>query len=314
MPARHRLIADVGTVHRGAFDPAYTAVLTVDPGDLVELTTLSGGLRDLPDTDAGFTVTPEHRAVLETVPPGIGPHLMTGPIHVRGARPGDELVVELVEIELAQDWGWNVIVPGEGTLPGDFPHERRIHVAIDRERRTVTLPWGLELKAQPFFGVIGVAPTPGLGRQTSLIPGDFGGNLDNRLLQAGTQLHLPVFNDGALVSVGDGHALQGDGEVNVSAIETALAGTLRLTVIPGTGLTQPWAQTPTHYVTMAFHRDLDQAAEAAVRSMVGLAQRVGGLTAPDAYTLCSIAADVAVTQLVNINKGVHVTLPKATLT
>ena len=155
---------------------------------------------------------------------------MTGPIAVAGANPGDELVVEVLAMGLAQDWGWNLIAPGKGTLPEDFPSARRIHVAIDRQRGRVRMPWGLELPAAPFFGIIGVAPPPADGRQTSVIPRAFGGNIDNKNIGAGATLHLPVFNAGALLSVGDGHAMQGDGEVCLTAIETGLSGTLRVTV------------------------------------------------------------------------------------
>lgn len=310
---QHRLSAGVGTVHRGVFAADFEPVLEVDAGEVVELTTLSGGLADLPGVDSGFAVAPEHRAVLDEVAPGEGPHFMTGPIAVRDARPGDELVVELLAIELAQEWGWNLILPGEGALPDLFPYERRLHVAIDRERGQITMPWGLELTADPFFGVIGVAPEADAGHRTSLIPGRFGGNLDNRHLGAGAKLHLPVFAPGALLSVGDGHALQGDGEVCVSAIETALRGTLRLSLEHGTGIEQPWAETSSHLIAMGIDRDLDEAARIAVGEMVQLIQRFSGLGAADAYTLCSVAADLRVTQLVNVEKGVHAMLPKAAL-
>ena len=311
--AHHNLPAGVGSVHRGVFAAAIPPVLTIASGDTVEVTTLSGNADDLPAAGSGFTVLPEHRNVLEKVAAGEGPHLMTGPIAVAGAEPGDELVVDILAVALNHDWGWNLIAPGKGTLPEDFPNMRRIHVAIDRARGVVTMPWGLELKAAPFFGIIGVAPAPADGRRTSVVPRAFGGNIDNKNLGAGATLHLPVLAAGALLSVGDGHALQGDGEVCLTAIETGLRGTLRVSVAKGTGIVQPWAETPTHYITMGFDPDLDQAARIALRDMIRLAQRVGGLGAEDAYTLCSIAADLHVTQLVNISKGVHVMLAKQAL-
>jgi acetamidase/formamidase len=175
------------------------------------------------------------------------------------------------------------------------------------------MPWGLELTAQPFFGIIGVAPAPADGRLTSVIPRAWGGNIDNKNLGAGATLHLPVFNKGALLSAGDGHAIQGDGEVCLTAIETGLRGTLRVTLAKNIGIALPWAQTPSHWITMAFDRDLDVAAQSAVREMVKLIERRGGLSAADAYTLCSVAADVHVTQLVNIHKGAHVMLAKSAL-
>jgi acetamidase/formamidase len=307
------LRAGVGAVHRGIFDATLPAVLTISSGDIVELTTLSGNDDELPPSDAGFTVLTEHKAVLASIAPGEGPHFMTGPIAVAGAVPGDELVVEIVEIGLLQDWGWNAIAPNKGTLPDHFPHLRRIHVGIDRARGTLTMPWGLELKTAPFFGIIGVAPPPAMGRVTSNIPRAFGGNMDNKNLRPGAKLHLPVFNPGGLLSVGDGHAVQGDGEVCLTALETALTGRIRITLEKGTGIDRPWAETPSHIITMAFDPDLDAAAESAVYEMVKMIARLSGLAAEDAYTLCSIAADVHVTQLVAVHKGIHVMLPKSAL-
>jgi acetamidase/formamidase len=311
--ARHTLKASVRTVHRGIFDAGLPPVLAVESGDIVEVTSLSGNSEDLPGLSSGFNVLPEHQAVLTGTTPGEGPHFMTGPIAVRGALPGDELVVEIMAVALLQDWGWNLIAPQKGTLPEQFPQMRRIHVGIDRARGIVTLPWGLQLPAAPFFGIVGVAPPPEMGRVTSVIPRAFGGNIDNRHLGARGTLHLPVFNEGALLSVGDGHAIQGDGEVCLTAIETALSGTLRVTLKKDTGIARPWAETPSHVITMAFDPDLDIAAQSAVHEMVRLIERTSGLSAADAYTLCSVAADVHVTQLVNVHKGVHVMLRKDTL-
>src|SRR5664279_5042798 len=313
MSAHHKLLAGVDTVHRGVFDASIAPVLSIESGDIVEITTLSGADEDLPDANSNFSVSTEHIDVLANVVPGEGPHFMTGPITVRGAMPGDELTVEVLAMELAENWGWNLTRPGKGALPEEFPATRRIHVGIDRNLGVLTMPWGLELSAEPFFGIIGVAPPLTDGRLTSVIPQAWGGNIDNKNLGAGATLHLPVFNAGALLSAGDGHAIQGDGEVCLTAIETGLRGTLRLTVVKGTHLTQPWAETPTHYITMAFDSDLDIAAKSAVREMVKLIKRIGGLSAADAYTLCSIAADVHVTQMVNVNKGVHVMVKKILL-
>ena len=313
MSARHTLKADVRVVHRGFFDAALPPVLTIESGDVVEVTTLSGNLADLPGPRLRFTVLPEHQAVLAGVAPGEGPHLMTGPIAVNGAERGDELIVEILAAAPLQDWGWNLVLPRMGTLPEHFPQKRHLHVGIDRTRGIVTMPWGLQLHAAPFFGIIGVAPPPAWGRVTSVIPGPFGGNIDNRHLGAKGILHLPVFNPGALLSVGDGHALQGDGEVCLTAIETALAGTLRVTLKKDTGIARPWAETPSHFITMAFDPDLNAAARVAVYEMIKLIERTSGLSAADAYTLCSIAADVHVTQLVNVSKGIHVMLRKTLL-
>jgi acetamidase/formamidase len=172
---------------------------------------------------------------------------------------------------------------------------------------------GLKLEAAPFFGIIGVAPPPAMGRANSIVPRAFGGNIDNKHFGAGATVHLPVFNPGGLVSVGDGHALQGDGEVCLTAVETALAGTLRITLVKNIGIVRPWAETPSHVITMAFDPDLDVAAASALREMIALIERATGLSAADAYSLCSIAADMHVTQLVNLHKGIHVMLAKSAL-
>ena len=313
MSARHTLRAAVGTVHRGAFDAAFPPVLTIASGDVVAVTTLSGNPDQIPPPELGFTVLPEHRDVLARVPRGEGPHFLTGPIAVEGAMPGDELIVDIVAMELAQDWGWNRFAPGMGALPEQFPDARCIHIAIDRTTGTLTLPWGLKLKAAPFFGIIGVAPPAAMSPATSIIPRAFGGNIDNKHFGAGSTVHLPVFNPGGLLSVGDGHALQGDGEVCVTAVETGLAGTLRVTLAKNTGIARPWAETPTHVITMAFDPDLNVAAASALREMIALIERATGLSAADAYSLCSIAADMHVTQLVNLHKGIHVMLAKSAL-
>jgi acetamidase/formamidase len=313
MGVHHLLPADVGTVHRGTFDAAIAPALTIESGDTVEITSLSGDPADLPPAQSGFTVSAEHRRVMERVATGIGPHFMTGPIVIKGAMPGDELMIDILSMELANDWGWNRTRAGKGTLPDEFPDERRMHIGIDRQRRVVKMPWGLELPAAPFFGVIGVAPPAADGPLTSVVPRAWGGNIDCRHLGAGARLHLPVFNDGALLSAGDGHALQGDGEVCLTAVETALRGTLRVTLAKKTGIAGPWAETPTHIIALAFDPDLDIAAQSAVRNMVRLIERLSGLPAADAYTLCSIAADVHVTQLVNVHKGAHVMLAKSAL-
>jgi acetamidase/formamidase len=313
MSKQHILGAGVKTVHRGFFAADLPAVLTIESGDSVMVTTLSGNADDLPAPNAGFTVLPEHRDVLAGVPAGEGPHLMTGPIAVRGAEPGDELAVEIVEIGPSQDWGWNLIKPQVGTLPEHFPYTRRIHVATDRASGVITMPWGLKLTAAPFFGIIGVAPPPAMGCVTSIIPRAFGGNIDNKHLGVGATLHLPVFNPGAMLSVGDGHALQGDGEVCVTAIETGLIGTFELHVREDMALEWPMAETPTHVITMAFDPDLDDAVVIALRDMIKLICARTGISREDAYTLCSLAADLRVTQVVNGAKGIHIMLEKSLL-
>lgn len=310
MSRHHRLECNPDTVHWGFFDAAQPPVLTIEHGDTVTVDTISGGPELLPPPGTGFTILPEHRPILAQVPRGPGAHILTGPIAVTGAQPGDALKIEILDVALRQDWGYNMIRPLAGALPDDFPVGRRIHIAIDTARNLARMPWGLAVPTAPFFGCMGTAPPASWERQTSVIPRAFGGNIDNRELTTGATLYLPVFEPGGLLSVGDGHAAQGHGEVNINAIETALRGTFRIGVAKGAALRRPRAETPTHIMTMAFDPDLDQAMTTALRDMIELIGRLTGLSRDDAYTLCSIAADLTVTQVVNVHRGIHVSLPR----
>jgi acetamidase/formamidase len=251
--------------------------------------------------------------VLESTFRGPGPHLLTGPIYVEGAEPGDVLEVRVLDIKLRADWGWNLQVPMLGTLPEDFPDFRRIHIPLDRGGNVAKLPWGQELPLSPFFGNFGVAPPAGWGRLSSKEPRAFGGNMDNKELGMGSTVYFPVFIPGALFSAGDGHALQGDGEVSLTAIEAALTGTFEFHVRHDFKLKSPRAETPENWITMGFDEDLDDAAKAALRDMIVLIRDHTGLSAQDAYTLCSIAADLRITQMVDGNKGIHCVIAKSRL-
>jgi acetamidase/formamidase len=165
---------------------------------------------------------------------------------------------------------------------------------------------GVEIPLRPFFGSMGVAPPKALGRISSAPPWVHAGNLDNKELTAGATLYIPVHAPGALFSVGDAHAAQGDGEVDVTALETALTGRFRLAVRRDLRLLWPRAETPTHYMTMGFDEDLDQAVKIALREMIRFLVEEKQLDRDDAYMLSSVAADVRITQLVDGKKGVHV--------
>lgn len=223
------------------------------------------------------------------------------------------LEVRIEDIQLRQDWGYNVIRPLAGTLQGDFHATRLLHIPLDLNAKVGKLPWGLELELAPFFGVMGTAPPPAWGRVTSIVPRAFGGNLDNKEMVAGATIFLPVFVEGGLFSCGDGHAAQGDGEVCVTAIETALQGRFTFILREDLAFAYPRAETPTHYLTMGMDPDLDRCAEMALRDMIVLIGEVAGLSREDAYTLCSIAADLRVTQTVNGSKGIHCMLAKKLL-
>jgi acetamidase/formamidase len=239
-----------------------------------------------------------------------GPHIMTGPVAVRGAKAGQVLEVRIKDIRLHYDWGYNAIRPLAGALPDDFKEMRLIHIPLDRVRMVGKLSWGADVPLKPFFGIMAVAPPAAWGPVGSPPPRKNGGNMDNKELTAGTTLYLPIHEDGALFSCGDGHGAQGDGEVCITAIETGLIGTFELIVRPDMSLEWPMAETPTHVMTMAFDPDLDDCVVIALRDMIKLICARTGISREDAYTLCSLAADLRVTQVVNGSKGIHVMLEK----
>jgi acetamidase/formamidase len=310
----HRLDAGPETVHWGFFDAALKPLITVEPGDEVVISTMSGPPAALPAADSGLTVPDALRAIHVSVPQKLnGPHILTGPVAVRGAKAGQVLEVRIKAIELFYDWGYNAIRPLAGALPDDFEKARLIHIPLDRVRMVARLPWGLELPLKPFFGIMATAPPEAWGPVASPPPRRNGGNMDNKELVAGTTLYLPIHVDGALFSVGDGHGAQGDGEVCITAIETGLIGTFELHVRDDMKLEWPLAETPTHVITMAFDPDLDDAVVIALRDMIKLICARTGISREDAYTLCSVAADLRITQVVNGAKGVHVMLEKAHL-
>jgi acetamidase/formamidase len=312
--ATHRLDAAPDTVHWGFFDAALKPLITVDSGDTVVISSVSGPASAMPEAASGLTVPEALRAIQKSVTPKLGgPHILTGPVAVRGAKAGQVLEVRIKSIDLNYDWGYNIIRPLGGALPDDFHETRLIHIPLDRKRMVGRLPWGLELPLKPFFGIMAVAPPAAWGAVASPPPRRNGGNLDNKELVAGTTLYLPIHVDGALFSAGDGHGVQGDGEVCITAIETGLIGTFELHVRSDMTLEWPMAETPSHVMTMAFDPDLDDAVVIALRDMIKLICARTGISREDAYTLCSLAADLRVTQVVNGSKGIHVMLEKAHL-
>ena len=307
--AQHRLDAAPQTVHWGYFDAQLAPRLTIASGESVTISTVSGPPEVMPD--AGFTIPDALPAIHATMTPRLPGHICTGPVAVAGLRAGQVLEVRIDAIDLHYDWGYNTLGPLKGALPDDFTENRLMHIPLDRARMTGRLPWGLDLPLAPFFGVMAVAPPPAWGALSTLPPRRNGGNLDNKELVAGTTLYLPCFVDGGNFSVGDGHGAQGDGEVCITAIETGLIGQFTLIARPDMALDWPMAETPTHLITMAFDPDLDDCVVIALRQMINEITGRTGLSREDAYTLCSLAADLRITQVVNGNKGVHCMLAKA---
>ena len=316
----HRIEATPETIHWGTFSADHKAVLKIDSGETVILKCVSGAPDVMPPASMGLTIPSALAAIHSANPPRLGPHILTGPVAVRGAEPGDMLEVRIVAIEFGADWGFCGHRPLAGTLPEDFPARFLSHITVDRVARTCRLPWGTELPLAPFFGVMGVAPKPAYGVISTKEPREHGGNLDNKELGAGSTLFLPVFVPGANFSAGDGHGVQGDGEVCINALEMCLTGTFTLvlhknTVMAGGEeraplLRFPRGETATHFISMGMNEDLDLAMKQAVREMIAFICLRSSLSRDEAYQLCSLAVDFHVTQTVNGEKGVHGMLRK----
>jgi acetamidase/formamidase len=317
-PKTHRLEATPSTIAYGYYWSEAPPVLHIDSGDIIDVDTL------LTNTPAGLAKAgvPDDKiqASLKSIVTevtgdrkGPGGHILTGPVYVEGAEAGDVLEVKILSISLPIDYGYNGC---KGFLPENCEPDTPIKILqLDRKKMTAEFAPGIIIPLHPFYGSIGVSPAPEAGRLSSNPPGRHAGNLDNRELVAGSTLYIPVFARGALFEIGDGHAAQGDGEVDQTAIETSLRGRLRLTVRKDMKLTWPRAETATDYISMATDPDLAVATKGAIQEMVDFLMTEKKLTKHQAYQLVSIAGNVAVTQLVDKpNLGVHVRLPKSIFT
>ena len=309
--AEHHLKASAETAHWGWFQAGMTPALTIDSGDVVTIDSVSGVPGSLPGE--GFHIPPELHEIHERAPRNpIGPHILTGPVAVRGAQPGDVLEIRIRRIGLRQDWGYTLVRPLVGALANET-EPGFIFSRVDEAAGTATLPWGTELPLDLFFGVMGVAPPPAWGAISTIQPRAHGGNIDCKELRAGAALFLPVWAEGGLFSVGDGHGRQGDGEVCVTAIETALQGEFEIHLRRDLPFDFPHAETADELIAFGTHYSLDEAARAALRRMLDWIERLTTLTRTEAYMLCSLAADVRVTQMVNQEQGCHVVLPRSAL-
>jgi acetamidase/formamidase len=313
-PRTHDLKLVPANVHWGYYDAAVKPVLRVGSGDTVRVEAMvARGLARLRAAGVKEDEIPESMKVVErtVTERGPGAHPLTGPIFVEGAEPGDTLEVKILGFEFLHPYGVSGFIPGSGTLPDDFPYVKFHLVRFDLRAGTAAFAPGITLKLAPFFGSIGVAPDPLVGRISSGPPGPHAGNLDNKELVAGSTLYIPVAVPGALLSMGDGHAMQGDGEVTLTALETSLRGTVQVTVRKGRRLAWPRAETPTHYIAMGLHTDVGEAAKLATRELIEFLVADKQMNRDEAYVLCSVAADLHITQLVDGTKGVHAMLAKS---
>jgi len=313
-PAIYKLKASPKTVAWGYYAANTPPVLRVHSGDTVEIETL---ITNSPQRLEAAGVPPEQvetalrEIYKEVTDKGPGGHILTGPVYIEGAEPGDTLEVRIREIRLALPYAYNGFRPGAGFLPDEFPYSRIKIVPLDEERMVARFAPGIEIPLRPFFGSLGVAPPEALGRISSAPPWFHAGNLDNKELVAGTTLYIPVHARGALFQAGDGHAAQGDGEVDITALETSLTGVFQFVVRKDMRLRWPRAETPTHFITMGLNQNLDEATRLAIVEMIDFLVTEKRLSRDDAYMLTSAAADLAITQLVDGNKGVHAMIAKS---
>ena len=311
-PRTHRLEATPATVAYGHYWSETKPVLTIASGDIIDVDTL---LTSVPDRlekagVAAADVQASLRAIVENVKDrGPGGHILTGPVFISGAEPGDALEVKILSIDLPIAYGYNGCsgFVRENCATGRGP----TIIRMDRQAMTATFLPGIVLPLRPFFGSMGVAPPPAQGRISSNPPGIHAGNLDNKELVAGTTLWIPVHVAGALFEIGDGHAAQGDGEVDQTGLETSLRGRVQLTVRKGMTLAWPRAETSTHFISMGTDVDLAKATRIAIQEMVDFLAAAKTIDKHQAYQLTSMAGDVAITQLVDGTMGVHVKMPKS---
>ncbi len=311
--AEFNLPASPSTIVWGYYSAQAKPALTVHSGDIVHMQTASScppptrleaaGVRpgDIPQYDRDI-----HEQVKDKGPGG---HILTGPVAIAEAEPGDVLEVQIQKIDLDVPFACNSFGAGRGFLPNDFPYSRLKIIPLDREHMIAKFAPGINLPLHPFFGSMGVAPPSG-GRLNSGPPWMHAGNIDNKEMVAGTTLFIPVFASRALFEVGDGHAGQGNGEVDITALETLMTGTFKLIVHKDQRLLWPRGETPTHYISMGFDEDLKTATEMAVRNMIDFLVTEKHLSRDDAYALTSVAIDVDITQLVDGKVGVHAMCPK----
>jgi acetamidase/formamidase len=308
------LSASPSTVVWGYYSAKAKPVLTVRSGDTVRIQTLStcGPTERMIEEGVAASDIPSYNADIyrEVKDKGPGPHILTGPVAIEEAEPGDVLEVNILKVEIDVPFACNGFAAGRGFLPNDFPYSKRKIIPLDRERMVANFAPGIEIPLHPFFGSMGVAPPESAGRYDSAPPWMHAGNMDNKEFVAGTTLYIPVHAKGALFEVGDGHAGQGNGEVDITAMETFLSGTFRFVVHKDRHLLWPRAETPTSYISMGFSPDLKEAATLAVRDMISFLVDEKHMARDEAYMLASVAVDVDITQLVDGNVGVHAMCPK----
>lgn len=308
------------TVLRGSISATRTPVLTITSGQTVRIDTVShGGMNDDPVAyfaKAGIPADEVLQDVKDIAAASTGAgwrgHVLTGPIYVEGAEPGDMLEIRVVSLEHRVPYGVNS--PGTGGVAeGLLKEQVQKIIKLDLERNVALFSPEIEVPLAPFMGIMAVAPDPAIGQVGSRSPGIFGGNLDLNVLQVGSTLYLPVMNPGALFYTGDSHAVQGDGEVSGNALEASLTATLQFVVHKGKGaeMPAPFAEDAENFYVMGLDEDLDVAMRKSVENTVAFLENHAGLSTADAYSLSSLAVDFAVAQAVDGVEMIYGTVPKS---
>jgi acetamidase/formamidase len=314
--ADYTLPATPTTVAWGYYSGMSRPALAVHSGDTVRMQTLStcGSPQRMIGNGVKAEQIPAYTQAIydEVKDKGPGGHILTGPVAIVEAEPGDVLEVQILKVDLDADFACNGFGLGHGFLPMDYPYSRSKIIPLDRKNMIGHFAPGIDIPLRPFFGSMGVAPAG--GKIDSAPPFAHAGNMDNKELVAGSTLYIPVAARGALFEAGDGHAAQGNGEVDITALETYLSGTFRFIVHKDRHLVWPRAETPTHFISMGFSKDLKEATELALRDMINFLVEEKHLSRDEAYMLSSVAVDMEITQLVDGNVGVHAMLPKKVFT
>ncbi len=321
----HVLKATPETVQWGWLDPKEPPKLTVESGDTVSIETMYHAMNQI-----NKELPMDEITRLRLANPGGGPHSVTGPIYVNGAEPGDVMEIRILKI-VPKDFGQNFNLPGAkfptGLLPAEFPEGFVRYYKLDTARMQTQFKPGITLHLRPFPGTLAVGVDPNepkekagppihdaKGRTSTLRPWKNGSNMDLNELQAGSTIYIPVFQKGGLIWMGDSHCLQGNGEVNLEAIECAYKEIeIQPIVRKDMKLEWPEAETKTDWIFMGFDEDLLEATKIAVRNAIEWlsSQKRVPMDRYEAYALTSIVGDCRVTQVVDIRKGVHCMIPKS---
>jgi len=300
-------------------------IAKVKDGDVVEIQTINttGITRKDPEAffkDNNLPLDEQAKDIIEIYknvkpePSGLTGHMLTGPIYIDGAEPGDTLEVRILDVVPRSGYGVNAVWPKGGDLPDAVTTRENFVYKYDQKKHTASFKEGIEIPIKPFMGVMAVSPAPEKGRVSSIPPGPYGGNMDLKHLVKGTTLYLPVSTKGALFTTGDCHAGQGNGEISGVAIEASLTLTVKFIVRKDIHVTHVRAETPTHFIAIGLDPDLGTAMKNAATQATSFIKDNLGFTFNEALSICSTGVDFEVTQVVDKTLGAHAMIPKSIFT